>query len=234
MYCVRYVAYIQVERSNTYLITRNFCILRTRCRHETRQPPVRSYLLFMYEIPISYGEITPITRITPASVLQHRNKSFTVLRSALFRFSRRFHTFVFCQTMLCMWQLSDECIFKSYIFRGFSVSAEVLRAMSGPDVTALAADLARAVELTMSTGASQSDRLKAYNACESFKETSPLCAEAGLFLAAGTQYSLIVRHFGLQLMEHTVKYRWNQISQQEKVFIKVNCLYFVFYLCTTF
>lgn len=86
----------------------------------------------------------------------------------------------------------------------------------------IAADLARAVELTMSEGATQADRLKAYNACESFKETSPLCAEAGLFLAAASQHSLTVRHFGLQLMEHTVKYRWNQISQQEKLFIKVS------------
>lgn len=93
--------------------------------------------------------------------------------------------------------------------------------MAGPNVAALAADLARAVELTMSASASQTDRHKAYTACESFKETSPLCAEAGLFLAAGTQQSLVARHFGLQLMEHTVKYRWTQISQQEKLFIKV-------------
>ncbi|XP_018329940.1 exportin-5 [Agrilus planipennis] len=96
--------------------------------------------------------------------------------------------------------------------------------MAGPDVAALAADLARAVELTMSSDASQADRIKAYNACESFKETSPLCAEAGLYLAAGTQYSLVSRHFGLQLMEHTVKYRWNHISQQEKLFIKENAM----------
>lgn len=93
--------------------------------------------------------------------------------------------------------------------------------MSGPDVAALAADLARAVELTMNPAASQQDRLTAYQACESFKDTSPLCAEAGLFLAAGTQHSPISRHFGLQLMEHTVKYRWTQISQHEKLFIKV-------------
>lgn len=93
--------------------------------------------------------------------------------------------------------------------------------MAGADVTALAADLARAVELTMSPNASQADRLKAYQACESFKETSPLCAEAGLFLAASSQNSPIARHFGLQLMEHTVKYRWTQIGQPEKIFIKV-------------
>lgn len=102
--------------------------------------------------------------------------------------------------------------------------------MAGPDIAALAADLARAVELTMSVNASQADRLKAYNACESFKETSPLCAEAGLFLAANIQHSLVVRHFGLQLMEHTVKYRWTQISQQEKLFIKVRKGY-VFLFC---
>lgn len=94
--------------------------------------------------------------------------------------------------------------------------------MAGADVAALAADLVRAVELTMSPNASQADRLKAYQACESFKETSPLCAEAGLYLAANTHNSLISRHFGLQLMEHTVKYRWTQISQQEKIFIKVS------------
>ncbi|KAI4464065.1 exportin 1/5 [Holotrichia oblita] len=96
--------------------------------------------------------------------------------------------------------------------------------MAGPNVAALAADLARAVELTMSASASQTDRHKAYTACESFKETSPLCAEAGLYLAAGTQHSLVARHFGLQLMEHTVKYRWTQISQQEKIFIKENAM----------
>lgn len=93
--------------------------------------------------------------------------------------------------------------------------------MSGSDVTLLAEELARAVELTMSASASQIARHEAYTACERFKETSPLCAQAGLYLAAAEQYSTIVRHFGLQLMEHTVKYRWNHISQQEKVFIKV-------------
>lgn len=106
--------------------------------------------------------------------------------------------------------------------------------MTNPNVVALAADLARAVELTMSESASQSDRRKAYNACESFKETSPLCAEAGLYLAAGTQHSLIARHFGLQLMEHSVKYRWTQISQQEKLFIKVLSISFIFSITCKF
>lgn len=112
-------------------------------------------------------------------------------------------------------------IIQCFDFLGAPLLEKVKKSMAGADVTALAADLARAVELTMSPNASQADRLKAYQACESFKETSPLCAEAGLFLAASSQNSPIARHFGLQLMEHTVKYRWTQIGQPEKIFIKV-------------
>lgn len=50
---------------------------------------------------------------------------------------------------------------------------------------------------------------------------SPFCAQAGLYLASGP-FSSNIRHFGLQLMEHTVKFKWNCISQQEKIFIKVS------------
>lgn len=56
-----------------------------------------------------------------------------------------------------------------------------------------------------------------------FKEISPLCAQAGLYLASGP-FNAAVRHFGLQLMEHTVKFKWNSISQQEKLFIKENSM----------
>lgn len=54
-----------------------------------------------------------------------------------------------------------------------------------------------------------------------FKDMSPFCAQAGLYLASGP-FSAHIRHFGLQLMEHTVKFKWNCISQQEKIFIKVS------------
>lgn len=50
---------------------------------------------------------------------------------------------------------------------------------------------------------------------------SPFCAQAGLYLASGP-FSATVRHFGLQLMENTVRFKWNCISQEEKIFIKVN------------
>ncbi|XP_053683360.1 exportin-5 [Sabethes cyaneus] len=91
------------------------------------------------------------------------------------------------------------------------------------EVVGLANELARAVKITMDPAASQQARMDAYVACERFKEVSPLCAQAGLFLVT-ENYPSIVRHFGLQLMEHTVKFNWNNISQQEKIFIKENAM----------
>lgn len=57
-----------------------------------------------------------------------------------------------------------------------------------------------------------------------FKEISPLCAQAGFYLVSNHQFSTIVKHFGLQLMEHQVKFNWNKISQDEKIFIKDNTM----------
>ncbi|XP_068627564.1 exportin-5 [Battus philenor] len=92
------------------------------------------------------------------------------------------------------------------------------------EVALIADELSRAVELTLNPAVSHDARNQAYNACESFKENSPWCAQAGLLLASGSQYSAVVKHFGLQLMEHTVKYRWTQITQAEKIFIKENAM----------
>ncbi|KAK2577119.1 hypothetical protein KPH14_003281 [Odynerus spinipes] len=93
------------------------------------------------------------------------------------------------------------------------------------DVAQISAELARVVEVMMSPNVPQQQRLEVYNACERFKETSPLCAQCGLYLAQRSpNRSPIVRHFGLQLMEHCIKYRWTQISQSEKIFIKENAM----------
>lgn len=95
----------------------------------------------------------------------------------------------------------------------------------GGDIPQISAELARLVELMMSPNVSQQQRVEVLNACERFKESSPLCAQCGLFLAQkASNRSSIVRHFGLQLMEHCVKYRWTQMSQSEKVFIKENAM----------
>ncbi|KAI4484620.1 hypothetical protein M0804_007186 [Polistes exclamans] len=93
------------------------------------------------------------------------------------------------------------------------------------DVANISAELARVVEVMMSPNIPQQQRIEVYNACERFKETSPLCAQCGLYLAQKSpNRSPVVRHFGLQLMEHCIKYRWTQISQSEKIFIKENAM----------
>lgn len=96
--------------------------------------------------------------------------------------------------------------------------------MEPEQVVKLAEELARAVAVNLDTFASQATRMEAYMACERFKEMSPLCAQVGLYLASGPQFTAYVKHFGLQLMENTVKCKWNQITQQEKVFIKENAM----------
>ena len=40
--------------------------------------------------------------------------------------------------------------------------------------------------------------------CEEFKESSPYCVPVGLTLA-DKSYKPVVRHFGLQLLEHAIK-----------------------------
>lgn len=92
------------------------------------------------------------------------------------------------------------------------------------EIGSVATQLAAAVELTMNPHASQAERLEAYNACEVFKEKSPLCVQCGLYLAQRADYSHFVRHFGLQLMEHCIKYRWYNMTQAEKLFIKENAM----------
>ncbi|XP_017870503.1 PREDICTED: exportin-5 [Drosophila arizonae] len=89
---------------------------------------------------------------------------------------------------------------------------------------ALAAELAKAVDLIMHPMTVQQARLEAYMACERFKEESPLCAQVGLYLASSAQFNQEVRHFGLQLIEYTIKFKWNCITHEEKVYIKDNAI----------
>ncbi|EDV99983.1 GH12609 [Drosophila grimshawi] len=89
---------------------------------------------------------------------------------------------------------------------------------------ALAAELAKAVDLIMHPQTVQQARLEAYMACERFKEESPLCAQVGLYLASSAQFNQQVRHFGLQLIEYTIKFKWNCITHEEKVYIKDNAI----------
>ncbi|XP_012736066.2 exportin-5 [Fundulus heteroclitus] len=86
-------------------------------------------------------------------------------------------------------------------------------------VAATCDQLMKAVMVIMDAETSQIYRLEALKFCEEFKETSTLCVPCGLQLA-DTSRPAVVRHFGLQILEHVIKFRWNNMQQQEKVQLK--------------
>ncbi|KAK1170946.1 exportin-5-like [Acipenser oxyrinchus oxyrinchus] len=90
-------------------------------------------------------------------------------------------------------------------------------------VNALCDQLIKAVNVMMDTESSQRYRLEALKFCEEFKEKCLICVPCGLKLAEKTQPP-VIRHFGLQILEHCVKFRWNNMPQQEKVHLKNNVM----------
>ncbi|XP_071371966.1 exportin-5-like, partial [Centroberyx affinis] len=86
-------------------------------------------------------------------------------------------------------------------------------------VAAMCEQLIKAVNVMMDAETSQIYRLEALKFCEEFKETCSFCVPCGLRLAEKSQ-TAVVRHFGLQILEHVVKFRWNNMPQQEKVQLK--------------
>ncbi|XP_070772253.1 exportin-5 [Enoplosus armatus] len=86
-------------------------------------------------------------------------------------------------------------------------------------VAAMCEQLIKAVNVIMDAETSQIYRLEALKFCEEFKETSSFCVPCGLQLADKAQPA-VVRHFGLQILEHVIKFRWNNMQQQEKVQLK--------------
>uniref|UniRef100_A0A8C5K7C7 Exportin-5 n=1 Tax=Jaculus jaculus TaxID=51337 RepID=A0A8C5K7C7_JACJA len=91
--------------------------------------------------------------------------------------------------------------------------------MEMDQVTALCEELVKAVTVMMDPSSTQRYRLEALKFCEEFKEKCPICVPCGLRLAEKTQIA-IIRHFGLQILEHVVKFRWNTMSRLEKVYLK--------------
>uniref|UniRef100_A0A673H8U2 Exportin-5 n=1 Tax=Sinocyclocheilus rhinocerous TaxID=307959 RepID=A0A673H8U2_9TELE len=88
-------------------------------------------------------------------------------------------------------------------------------------IRALCDELIKAVNVMMEAESSQTYRLEALKFIEEFKEKSPFCVECGLQLAEKSQ-TAVVRHFGLQILEHVVKFKWNDMAPQEKLQLK-NC-----------
>ncbi|XP_066518389.1 exportin-5 [Hoplias malabaricus] len=88
-------------------------------------------------------------------------------------------------------------------------------------VAAMCEQLVKAVTVMMDAETNQRYRLEALKFCEEFKEKCPFCVPCGLQLSDKSQPA-VVRHFGLQILEHVIKFQWNNMPQQEKVNLK-NC-----------
>lgn len=86
------------------------------------------------------------------------------------------------------------------------------------EIVNLSNQLAQAVEAALNPEVPQGKRHEAYYACEEFKEKSPLGIPCSLYLSLHGSH--LVRHFGLQLMEYCVKYKWYDIDQSQKISIK--------------
>uniref|UniRef100_A0A674E0Z4 Exportin 5 n=1 Tax=Salmo trutta TaxID=8032 RepID=A0A674E0Z4_SALTR len=97
--------------------------------------------------------------------------------------------------------------------------SETLLNMMGDPVAEMCDQLVKAVNVMMDAESSQIYRLEALKFCEEFKEKCSFCVPCGLQLADKTQ-TAVVRHFGLQILEHVIKFRWNNMPQQEKVQLK--------------
>ena len=88
-----------------------------------------------------------------------------------------------------------------------------------PEVETLSGEAAAAVEALMSPTLPPGERQRTYELCERLKE-SPLALQCGVYLSAGHRPSM-VRYLGLQVIENTVRFRWNDLPVEEKVFVKV-------------
>ena len=93
------------------------------------------------------------------------------------------------------------------------------------ELKAICGQLVQAVEVMMNPGVGNQERFQAYQKCEEFKQSaaSPVTVQCGLLL---TQYNntVAVRRFGLKLLEDVIKLRWNEMSGDQKMFMKVNVM----------
>ncbi|CAH1792177.1 unnamed protein product [Owenia fusiformis] len=83
--------------------------------------------------------------------------------------------------------------------------------------------LVAAVEAVMNPISPQDVRLEAHKFIEEFKDTSPHCAPCSLLLADKSR-APVIRHIGLQLLEHCIKFKWNSLSNEDKLAIKDNAM----------
>ena len=94
-----------------------------------------------------------------------------------------------------------------------------LSAAEAAEVSTLCGQLLSAVEVMMTPTAPRQARLDAFHQTEEFKASSPLAVHCGLALTHPSRPP-VARHFGLKLLEESIKLRWNSITPEQKLFLK--------------
>ncbi|CAG0917181.1 unnamed protein product [Notodromas monacha] len=91
--------------------------------------------------------------------------------------------------------------------------------MSEEELEDACKQLVAAVECSLDPATLNQNRIAAVRVAEDIKH-GPLCVFCGLRLAQRLEYSTAVRHFGLHMLEHAIKFCWNQMTAGEKLFLK--------------
>ncbi|XP_069092357.1 exportin-5-like isoform X2 [Pleurodeles waltl] len=95
--------------------------------------------------------------------------------------------------------------------------------MSAKEVTAAVDFLKQKLMVVNSVAPNQKGKPEAQQALDEFKEKSQIATACGLKLAEKSQTSFF-RSFGLELLQHAVKARWAEMSENEKQLLKINVM----------
>jgi exportin-5 len=74
------------------------------------------------------------------------------------------------------------------------------------------------------SGTKQDNQQQAFNFIENFKQNSQNILESGFSILNNNTIQPELIHFGTQLITHTIKFKWNNLAIEKKLFIK-NSLY---------
>ena len=95
------------------------------------------------------------------------------------------------------------------------------------EVEAICDQLIKAVRAMMDPMTPSQLRLEAFTNCETFKETSTPAMGIQCAIMLGSSPDPIIRHFGLKLLEDVIKLRWNDMTPEQKLFVKENTMNFM-------
>lgn len=86
-------------------------------------------------------------------------------------------------------------------------------------VAEITQELIEAQKVVMDGNATRENRANANKFLEEFKDGSHFCADCGFYIFSNESHPSL-RHFGLLLIEHSIKFQWNKMALDQKIFIK--------------